>query len=78
MFICLISDVKLPYDVTSTSLLRIFHQYLSHQVLNEILQTYLNTPMEQFIEIRGCSEETVLSRNGEKFVEVLRCFLGTG
>ena len=70
--------MKLPYNVSPICLLRMFHQYLSSHSLNDILQAYLDTPKEQFIKIQGSPKETVLSRSGEKIVEVLKCFINRG
>jgi hypothetical protein len=74
------SDVKLPYNVSSTCLLKIFHQSFPAQVQNEILQAYLTIPKEQFIEIRDCpgEEESVLNRKGETLIQVMECFADRG
>jgi hypothetical protein len=71
--------VKLPYNVSPTTLLKIFRQSFPAQTLSEILQAYVAAPKEQFIEIKDRpGKETLLNRKGETLIQIMECFLEKG
>ena len=71
--------MKLPYNISVTSLLKLFHKYFPVRSLNEILEAFLETPKEHFVEVTdGNKKETALNRNCETFIAVMECVLDRG